>query len=268
MNDPCITPGTISDRLRRLLARRRAWAKLDWGPISCIPSPGECSAYEVIDGQFVKMLWGKEITVLNLPSVSTMASLEHKDDIDGVIKDFAMDPSQDLIAYLEDDASCVVSFPSSDAMQTPSDRLRSRTPANSPCTSGLYPQISPIPRQSTPYCPSRYTQTIRGQIFSGLLRYNSWKIPLSCSSVILSSAPGSWSGTGRMVKNLPCVPSYLLYPLPEIPRISMPTGRTVPSTLASSTAALSSCPARLDQAAAYLSCESRARMTFAGLPPC
>ncbi|KIY68342.1 hypothetical protein CYLTODRAFT_395467 [Cylindrobasidium torrendii FP15055 ss-10] len=105
MDDPCIAPGTTSDRLRRLRARGRAWAQLDWGPISRIPSPGECSAYEVIDGQFVKMVWGKEITVLNLPSVGTKASLEHKDDVDGMIKDFALDPSQDLIVYLEDDAS-------------------------------------------------------------------------------------------------------------------------------------------------------------------
>ncbi len=104
--DTCVSKQTTSERYKRLVASREAWGRLEWEKETNTPARGDCSAYEVVSGQFVKILWGQELYVLTLPTVDSEAHLEIRSDcLTGLIKDFAMDPSQDIIAYLEDDAS-------------------------------------------------------------------------------------------------------------------------------------------------------------------
>ncbi|KAK0184337.1 hypothetical protein F5146DRAFT_938832 [Armillaria mellea] len=95
-----------ADRLGRLRDLRRAWADLNWKKFTRIPFSGECSAYELVAGVFVKMFLGREFVLTRLPS-STRPNVDQTElpDQDMLVKDFAMDPSQDLLAMLVDDAS-------------------------------------------------------------------------------------------------------------------------------------------------------------------
>ncbi|PBK68010.1 hypothetical protein ARMSODRAFT_888206 [Armillaria solidipes] len=95
-----------ADRLGRLRDLRQAWANLNWKELTSIPFSGECSAYELVAGVFVKMFLGKEFVLTRLPS-STRPVVDQVElpDQDMLVKDFAMDPSQDLLAMLVDDAS-------------------------------------------------------------------------------------------------------------------------------------------------------------------
>lgn len=105
LDDPGICRGFMADRHRRLLHSRAVWAHLRWNNMTRTPMPGSCSAYEVVGGKFVKMLWGKDFSVVTLPTSQSGATFERMVDLEGMIKDFAMDPSQDFIAYLEDDGT-------------------------------------------------------------------------------------------------------------------------------------------------------------------
>ncbi|KAK0200163.1 hypothetical protein DFS33DRAFT_128619 [Desarmillaria ectypa] len=95
-----------TDRLGRLRDLRRAWANLNWKEFTSIPFSGECSAYELVAGVFVKMFMGRDFSLTRLPSSvrPTMDQVELPDQ-DMLVKDFAMDPSQDFLAMLVDDAS-------------------------------------------------------------------------------------------------------------------------------------------------------------------
>ncbi|KAK0441239.1 uncharacterized protein EV420DRAFT_1580445 [Desarmillaria tabescens] len=95
-----------AERLGRLRDLRRAWANLDWKEFTSIPFSGECSAYELVAGVFVKMFLGRDFSLTRLPS-STRPTVDQVQlpDQDMLVKDFAMDPSQDLLAMLVDDAS-------------------------------------------------------------------------------------------------------------------------------------------------------------------
>ncbi|KAG7441677.1 uncharacterized protein BT62DRAFT_955490 [Guyanagaster necrorhizus] len=95
-----------AERLERLRELRRAWANLDWKEFTSIPFSGECSAYELVAGVFVKMFLGRDFSSTRLPS-STRPTVHQVvfPDQDMLVKDFAMDPSQDLLAMLVDDAS-------------------------------------------------------------------------------------------------------------------------------------------------------------------
>ncbi|KAK0484302.1 hypothetical protein EDD18DRAFT_707055 [Armillaria luteobubalina] len=95
-----------ADRLGRLRELRLAWANLNWKKFTSISFRGECSAYELVAGVFVKMFFGGEFVLTRLPS-STRPDVDQVElpDQDMLVKDFAMDPSQDLLAMLVDDAS-------------------------------------------------------------------------------------------------------------------------------------------------------------------
>lgn len=105
-------PSSVSpaERLKVLLERRKAWSLLDWKKEVISPMEGACQAYELVGGVFAKsMIPGPfhnlteihpQFTTSWLPS-SSDEGRTMQIDLDIVARDFAMDPSQDLIIFLE-----------------------------------------------------------------------------------------------------------------------------------------------------------------------
>lgn len=105
-------PSSVSpaERLKVLLERRKAWSLLDWKKEVISPMEGACQAYELVGGVFAKsMIPGPfhnlteihpQFTASWLPS-SGGEGRTMQIDLDIVARDFAMDPSQDLIIFLE-----------------------------------------------------------------------------------------------------------------------------------------------------------------------
>ncbi|OCH85848.1 hypothetical protein OBBRIDRAFT_739112 [Obba rivulosa] len=100
---------TTADRLQLLLDRRRRWRSLDWVRQESVPIAGGCQAYELVDGVFAKSMGGgfgtgsRHFTTVRLPSRSEPASVNVRDDVGIPTRDFAMDPSQDLVALVHND---------------------------------------------------------------------------------------------------------------------------------------------------------------------
>jgi len=83
-------------RLTRLWHLRESWENLDWkdGPEKRIDM--NCTAYELVGGMF-SVTDGKGFQAITLKSGS---SLKH-DRVRISVKDFAIDPTQDLVALME-----------------------------------------------------------------------------------------------------------------------------------------------------------------------
>jgi hypothetical protein len=114
---------TIQDRLNLLLDRRRRWRTLDWTQQVPVTLPGSCQAYELVGGVFAKTMNGGGLEDLRsqgsrhfmevwLPTrESRVATGKNTDEIRRFVKndlgmwtrDFAIDPTQDLAAFLEVD---------------------------------------------------------------------------------------------------------------------------------------------------------------------
>lgn len=120
----------ISDRLSLLLSRRKSWREMNWKKRYSVRSEGECTAYELVGGIFAKAMpsegfprdffgpglgaYGlysfndgrqesRRLSLIYLPSATRkggVAELEHE-DIGLDCRDFAIDPSQDLIALVQ-----------------------------------------------------------------------------------------------------------------------------------------------------------------------
>ncbi|EIN06875.1 hypothetical protein PUNSTDRAFT_127446 [Punctularia strigosozonata HHB-11173 SS5] len=125
--DPSSTPMPTYLRLARLLERRRAWSTLAWSPASParVQLPGPCAAYELVGGMFCKSMKRGEhshFVACELPSRGD--NVEGEDEGEGVgveeeeeggggrktvtfedvglcARDFGIDPSQDLVAFVE-----------------------------------------------------------------------------------------------------------------------------------------------------------------------
>ncbi|KAK0460340.1 hypothetical protein IW261DRAFT_1577716 [Armillaria novae-zelandiae] len=124
-----------ANRLGRLRELRLAWANLNWKKFMSISFSGECSAYELIASIFVKMFFGGVFVLTWLPS-STRPDVDQVElpDQDMLVKDFAMDPSQDLLAMLVDDAlppsyttSCILTM-HLQSLSTLNDHLEAEVP--------------------------------------------------------------------------------------------------------------------------------------------
>jgi hypothetical protein len=95
------------DRLNALLDRRQAWMCLDWKERISVNIPGACHAYELVGGVFVKTMNAegnssrfKHFLCSWLPRHDAPGyQMEHK-DVGLVTRDFAIDPTQDLVAFL------------------------------------------------------------------------------------------------------------------------------------------------------------------------
>lgn len=106
-------PGSPStaERLNLLLDRRKRWRELNWTQSVVVPIPGQCQAYEFVGGTFAKSMgsggdnWvgSKHLNVTWLPTRDKAAKSLIRDDLGVPTRDFAIDPSQDLIALVETD---------------------------------------------------------------------------------------------------------------------------------------------------------------------
>ena len=101
------SPFTIAQRLEMLLDRRQAWARLDWKQRVSVDILGTCDAYELVAGVFAEAgseFWDHRRTQ-HLAGVWLPSSFEpghqirHK-NIGFLARNFAIDPSQDFIAFV------------------------------------------------------------------------------------------------------------------------------------------------------------------------
>lgn len=94
-----------ADKLSLLLERRRRWRDLDWATGYTVPIPGQYQAYELVGGSFAKAIGDAEgstaLNVTSLPSRTQTPSSILLPDLGVIAKDFAIDPSQDLLVLLE-----------------------------------------------------------------------------------------------------------------------------------------------------------------------
>lgn len=100
---------TAAERLQMLLDRRKAWAQLQWKERFIVPMQGDCQAYELVGGVFAKTMSlispvepSRHLTASWLPSSNKEERHLVRNDLGMDTRDFAMDPSQDLIIFLEE----------------------------------------------------------------------------------------------------------------------------------------------------------------------
>ncbi|KAH8105215.1 hypothetical protein BXZ70DRAFT_904443 [Cristinia sonorae] len=106
-------PGTLttSQRYHQLLQRRQRWRTLDWTQQINVPVLGSCQAYELVGGMFAKSMGhvgtggSRHLITTWLPSSTKAARSAVRDDLGVPTRDFAIDPSQDLIALVNVDDS-------------------------------------------------------------------------------------------------------------------------------------------------------------------
>ncbi|KAI6154469.1 hypothetical protein EDD17DRAFT_1490102 [Pisolithus thermaeus] len=100
---------TVGERLTRLRELRRSWATLQWSSKICVPMPGPCHAYELVGGVFCKMhhsapqpFRARHLTAAWLPSaLDPQGRTLVRENVGFPTRDFAVDPSQDLIIYFK-----------------------------------------------------------------------------------------------------------------------------------------------------------------------
>lgn len=88
--------------LQKLRDRLKAWEKLDWKRFRVIPSGdfSQCRAYELVAGTFSTSN-GSNLLVIWLPSATHDGRVLHRETLDISVKDFAIDPTEDIIVFLE-----------------------------------------------------------------------------------------------------------------------------------------------------------------------
>lgn len=91
-------------RIRALKQLTHLWSmsELERTPTHTYPITGECIAYELVAGVFAKTD-GSTLTIHWLPSLVTPARQLVRAQLGFHIKDFALDPTQDLIVMIEAD---------------------------------------------------------------------------------------------------------------------------------------------------------------------
>ncbi|KAI0073893.1 hypothetical protein K474DRAFT_1602520, partial [Panus rudis PR-1116 ss-1] len=107
-------PGSLStaDRYALLLDRRRRWRRLEWTREVDVPMPGGCQAYELVGGVFAKTSNGNangvtHLLAAKLPTREDDGRVVRIEDLRLASRDFAIDPSQDLLALVDIDDSYV-----------------------------------------------------------------------------------------------------------------------------------------------------------------
>ncbi|KAI0643365.1 hypothetical protein C8Q79DRAFT_978518 [Trametes meyenii] len=98
-------PMTVAERYALLMDRRRRWRELDWKQVESFKAPGWVQAYELVDGMFATSmgigLSGSEHLQLTwLPTRNGPLRTVEVKDLGITVRDFAIDPSQDLIALV------------------------------------------------------------------------------------------------------------------------------------------------------------------------
>ena len=96
-------PLSTAERLERLLQLRLRWRHLDWTRVTHIRTPSTFRADEIVDGIHAMVVPSKNhrLTLTWLPTDADSQSRTIEREYVGlVVHDFAMDPSQDLIALV------------------------------------------------------------------------------------------------------------------------------------------------------------------------
>lgn len=91
-----------ADRLAKLRDRRKAWSSLSWKKRSVIQMRGLCHAYELVEGVFVKASGGLNFLASWLPSSTDEGRQIRRGSLEMEARDFAIDPGQDLIIFVEE----------------------------------------------------------------------------------------------------------------------------------------------------------------------
>lgn len=98
-----------AERLHLLLNRRARWRTLDWTDTFELDLDGLCHAYELVGGVFAKTMGqanangARHLTTIDLPTRDVPAVKRIREDMGVSSRDFAIDPSQDLLAIVEID---------------------------------------------------------------------------------------------------------------------------------------------------------------------
>ncbi|KAI5999068.1 hypothetical protein EDD15DRAFT_2571644 [Pisolithus albus] len=100
---------TVRERLTRLRELRQSWATLQWSSKISVPMPGPCHAYELVGGVFCKLYHSvphlfrdRHLTAAWLPSaLDPQGHTLVRENVGLSTRDFAVDPSQDLIIYFK-----------------------------------------------------------------------------------------------------------------------------------------------------------------------
>jgi len=80
--------------------RQHAWERLEWKRTTTVEVPQYCQAYELVAGVFASSD-GQNLKIIGLPShTSDGYSLTRTSDVP--IRDFAIDPTEDVVAFLEE----------------------------------------------------------------------------------------------------------------------------------------------------------------------
>lgn len=110
---------SVAERLEQLRNLRRAWILFEWKKEVRVPMPGFCQAYELVGGVFAKtsssvgdhnQFSPRKFISSWLPSSSDPGHTLVRADIGVSTRDFAIDPSQDLIALVQSDNNLCVSI--------------------------------------------------------------------------------------------------------------------------------------------------------------
>ncbi|KZT01957.1 uncharacterized protein LAESUDRAFT_662823 [Laetiporus sulphureus 93-53] len=107
--DGLLGPMSTAERLELLFDRRRRWRSLDWTARTSVSIPGPCQAYELVAGVFAKSMAGAQgpgshnLISTWLPSRTQPAKRIVREELGVSTRDFAIDPSQDLIALVDAD---------------------------------------------------------------------------------------------------------------------------------------------------------------------
>ncbi|KAF8510132.1 hypothetical protein BU17DRAFT_55677 [Hysterangium stoloniferum] len=98
---------TLADRFSLLRSRRESWSKLGFHGTSFPISSGIWNAYELVDGVFAQTLnlssanASRGIQFACLPSWNYDGAIIRFDDVGFAFRDFAIDPTQNLVVYLQ-----------------------------------------------------------------------------------------------------------------------------------------------------------------------
>ncbi|KAL4263037.1 F-box domain-containing protein [Pleurotus pulmonarius] len=118
----CAAPSTpYPDRLATVIRRRHAWAAMEWNDTASVHLPGTCLAYELVADVLAKLTDLRKFVYAELPSISKTADADQANtngittwDLPFAARDFAMDPTQDLVIFLEDTRIPIESMKSRD----------------------------------------------------------------------------------------------------------------------------------------------------------
>ena len=97
------------DLLQKLRDRLKGWEQLDRKNFRVIPSGdfSECRAYELVAGTFSTSN-GSNLFVFWLPSATHDGRVLRHETTGLSFKDFAIDPTEDIIVFLEDGSKYVI----------------------------------------------------------------------------------------------------------------------------------------------------------------